>query len=251
MLSQRLLPALLDDVPVPVLLLPLEVVPVPALLGSELPELVALGLELGLEVAELGLELVELGLELEVEPLAPVPLLALPAVPVSPLRVELPLVVALGLVVLVPEPLTPVLLEAPVPALVPDVPVPMVPLEAPVLDLLVAPEPLSEAQPAPKATSAATVAAASSFTFIRILLLDRGVRARCAPGLSKTYAAARERTLRRAAHAIESQARGRRRRAARRRAICPPPHPSGLACQSCAGKLRRGRRGAPALPRPG
>jgi len=60
-----------------------------------------------------------------------------------------------------------------VPALL-DVPVPMVLLEAPVLDLVVAPEPLSEAQPAPKATSAAAVAAASSFSFIRILLLDMG-----------------------------------------------------------------------------
>ena len=117
----------LDIVPlelvVPLVLAPPEVVPVPALLGSELPELV------------------------------------------------LGVVVALGLVLVEPEPLTPVLVEAPapvVPALL-EVPVPMVLLlEAPVLDLLVAPEPLSDAQPAPRATSAAAVAAASSFNFIRI-----------------------------------------------------------------------------------
>ena len=157
MLSQRLLavPAAEAPVPAPVLaplevvplevvpleVVSLEVVPVPALLGSELPELVAL-----------------------------------------------------GLVVLVPEPLTPVLLEAPAPVVpvVPaplEVPLPMVaPLDVPVLDLLVAPEPLSEAQPAPKATSAAAVAAASSFSFIRFSFWKWGIRARCAPGMSKRHA---------------------------------------------------------------
>lgn len=145
MLSQRLLPTPVDEAPVPApMLVPLEVVPVPAL-GAALPLVVALGAVLPLVVA-LGLVVV--------------PVLALPAVPASPLRVVLPLVVALGLV-----PVVPALLE---------VPVPMVePLEVLVLDLLavpelVVPEPPSEAQPAPKATSAAVVAVASSFSLIRI-----------------------------------------------------------------------------------
>ena len=127
-LSQRLLPAVVDEAPV---------VPAPMLVP------------------------------LEVVPAAELPVPAVP--PVSPL-------VALGLVVVVAEPLTPVLLEAPV-AVAPVLPVPLevpaagvVLLEVLVLDLLVAPEPLSDAQPAPKATSAAAVAAASSFSFIASLL---------------------------------------------------------------------------------
>ena len=158
MLSQRLLPVPADDVPLPEpMLVPLEVVPVPAL-GAVVLLLDVLGLVLLLGVLGLVLLLEVLGVEVleEEDPVTPVP--ALPAVPVSPLRVEVP-ALPLGVVV--------------VPALL-DVPVPMVLPEVPVLDLVVAPAPLSEAQPAPKATRAAAVAAASSFNVIRILLLDMG-----------------------------------------------------------------------------
>jgi hypothetical protein len=170
-LSHLLLPVpAADEVPVPApMLVPLEVVPVPA---------PALGVVLLLEVA-LGVLVVSLGLVLVLELVLAEPLTPVPALPVEVLGV---LVVALGsgallgLVVVVAEPLTPVLLEAPVPV-VPVLPVlaevpaaGAVPLEVLVLDLLVVPEPLSEAQPAPRATSAAAVAAASNFSFIAFLL---------------------------------------------------------------------------------
>jgi hypothetical protein len=162
-------------VPAP-MLVPLEVVPVPA---PALGVVLLLELVLGVLVVALGALVVSLGLVLVLELVLAEPLTPVPALPVELLGV---LVVALGsgallgLVVVVAEPLTPVLLEAPVPV-VPVLPVLLdvpaagaVLLEVLVLDLLVAPVPLSEAQPAPRATSAAAVAAASNFSFIAFLL---------------------------------------------------------------------------------